>query len=172
MTGRKPEVLTPARGGPEGKNVIVFGRLEGNPLLRTLADQRKFRMSRALPSALGSVSRSRPRAPGWPCSVRGFAHDDFYRDGKTNYQYEGYELKLLHWLRPEQLEAGLRFDRYEYEFSESGNRIARNHWTLGINYYWEERSKIQMNYTWKDTREAYEPDLDDDLLVLNFQFAF
>ena len=44
VTGRKPEVLAAAKKElPEGENAIVFGRLENNPVLHTLADQRKFR---------------------------------------------------------------------------------------------------------------------------------
>jgi hypothetical protein len=71
--------------------------------------------------------------------------DDYYRDGKKNYEYEGYEVKALHWLRPERLEVGLRFDRYEYEFSEAGDRVAENSWTLGANLYGGEGIEVQIN---------------------------
>lgn len=101
----------------------------------------------------------------------GVVDDDFYRDGKTNYEYVGRELKALHWLRPQQLETGLRWDRYEYEFNESGSPVTRSDWTLGLNYYWGGDAKVQVNYTWRDTDEAYLPDLDDNALLANLQFA-
>lgn len=96
VTGRKPELLAAAKGElPDGKNVIVFGRLENNPLLRTLADQRKFRPNddeqgfairigkRPEESAEGTwlVVLCGTDAHGALYAVRDFAHYYFYRDG-------------------------------------------------------------------------------------------
>ena len=102
----------------------------------------------------------------------GVVDDDFYRDGRKNYEYTGYEMKAMYWLRPQQLEVGLRFDSYGYEFSESGNRTVQDNLTVGINRYWGGRNRLQVNYTWKKTEEASAPDLDDDILLANLQFAF
>lgn len=102
----------------------------------------------------------------------GVVDDDYYPDGKRNFEYAGYEVKALHWLQPEQLEIGLRFDRYEYEFSESGDRVVQDSWTAGANYYWGQEIKVQANYIWRQTDQQYEPDLDDDALLVNVQFAF
>jgi len=74
-------------------------------------------------------------------------------------------------VRLQQLEAGLRWDRYEYEFSESGSSVTRSDWTIGLNYYWGPDAKVQVNYTWRYTDEAYLPDLDDNALLVNVQFA-
>jgi hypothetical protein len=66
----------------------------------------------------------------------------------------------------------LRFDRYEYEFSESGDRIAQDSWTAGVNYYCGQEIRVQANYVWRRTEKQYEPDLDDDALLVSAQFAF
>ena len=102
----------------------------------------------------------------------GVVDDDYYRDGKSNYEYAGYELKALGWLRPGRLEAGMRFDRYEYAFNESGSRVTHSDWTAGVNCHWHGDNKVQVNYTWRDTDERYLPDLDDNALLVNVQFAF
>ncbi len=96
VTGHRPEVLSAAKGGfPEGENVIVFGRLENNPLLRTLADQRKFRPNddeqgfairigkRPEESAAGTWQAvlCGADAHGALYAVRDFAHYYFYRGG-------------------------------------------------------------------------------------------
>jgi hypothetical protein len=102
----------------------------------------------------------------------GVADDDYYRDARSNFEYAGYEVKAFHWLPPERLEVGLRFDRYEYEFSESGDRVVQDSWTAGANYYCGEEIKVQANYVWRQTDQQYEPDLDDDALLVSAQLAF
>jgi len=119
------------------------------------------------------------RATGLPAGLRltalyagGVVDDDYYRDDKSNYEYGGYELKALRWIRPGALEAGVRLDRYEYEYSESGSTVTETAWTTGANWYLFGHLKVQTNYTWRATDEAYVPDLDDDVLLVNVQFSF
>lgn len=96
LTGRKPEVLAAAKGElPAGKNVIVFGRLENNPVLRTLADQGKVRPNddeqgfairigkRSEESSAGTWLAVLAGADAHGClyAVRDFVHYYFYRDG-------------------------------------------------------------------------------------------
>lgn len=102
----------------------------------------------------------------------GAVDDDYYRDRRTNYEYQGYELKALAWLVPDRVQAGLRFDRYEDEFNQAGNRVVERHWTAGVNAPLGPGSRLQLNYVWKDIDEPYVPDLDDDLLLLSAQLTF
>lgn len=99
VTGRKPEVLSAAEEEfPEEKNVIVFGRLENNSVLRALADRRKFRPNDD-PQGFAIRIAKRPDEPsagtwlavlcgadahGALYAVRDFAHYYFYReDGRA-----------------------------------------------------------------------------------------
>jgi phosphate-selective porin O/P len=114
-----------------------------------------------------------------PCGMRltglfalGVVDDDYFRDGRTNYAYRGYEAKLMGWIRPGWLEAGARFDRFVHEFNESGHEITQDDWTLGLNCHVGPQSKLQLNYLRKATDEAYEQDLADNALRLSAQFEF
>lgn len=66
----------------------------------------------------------------------------------------------------------MRFDRYEDEFNQAGNRVVERHWILGATAPLGPGSRIQLNYVWKVTDEPYVPDLGDDLLLLSAQLAF
>jgi hypothetical protein len=100
----------------------------------------------------------------------GAVDDDYYRDGKRNYAYHGSEAKLMGWLLPQRLQAGIRFDRYVHEFSQSGTTVAQDNWALGLNWQWDRRGRLQLNRIWTRTDEAYQPDLADDALLLCVQF--
>jgi hypothetical protein len=97
--------------------------------------------------------------------------DVFYEDGKQDYVYSGYEMKVLGSIIEDLLEGGVRFDNYTFEINESGDRIKENRWTFGVTYRFEDVFKGQLNYVWKKTEERGEPDLKDNILFMNFQFA-
>ncbi len=97
--------------------------------------------------------------------------DVFYEDGKQDYVYSGYEMKVLGSIIEDLLEAGVRFDNYTYEINESGDRIKENHWTFGVTYHFKDVFKCQLNYVWKKTEERDEPDRKDNILFMNFQFS-
>jgi len=102
----------------------------------------------------------------------GIIDDDvFYGDGKKDYVYSGYEMKVLGSIIEDVLETGVRFDHYIYEINESGDRIRQKHWTFGITYRFKDLFKWQLNYIWKRTEERGEPDLKDNILFMNVQFA-
>ena len=48
----------------------------------------------------------------------------------------------------------------------------QDNWTLGVNVYLEKAVRGQLNYTWKKTRKSDEPDLGDNILLVNVQFSF
>ncbi|MEW6753212.1 MAG: porin [Candidatus Latescibacterota bacterium] len=102
----------------------------------------------------------------------GAVDDAYYRDGKTNYQYTGYELRALWWPWPERVETGLRFDRYADETGQSGDRVVQDTWTLGVNLRHGPQARLQVNYLLRDTDQRYEPDRDDDALLANVQVTF
>jgi hypothetical protein len=97
--------------------------------------------------------------------------DVFYEDGKQDYVYSGYEMKVLGSIIEDLLECGVRFDNYTFEINESGDRIKENHWTFGITYRFKDVFKCQLNYVWKKTEERGEPDRKDNILFMNVQFA-
>jgi len=98
--------------------------------------------------------------------------DVLYRDGKTDYVYRGYEGKALWEVLQDELEIGVRFDTYRYEFNESGDRTEQDHWTFGVNYRLNVSLRMQVNYARKETRARDEPDLEDDILSVNVQMGF
>ena len=100
----------------------------------------------------------------------GVVDDGYYRDGRRNYSYHGYEAKLMAWLVPSCLEAGLRFDRYVHQFNESGASVSEDSWTVGLTWQWDARGRLQLNQTWRRTDEPYQPDLADDAVLVSLQF--
>jgi hypothetical protein len=99
----------------------------------------------------------------------GSVDDDYYRTGKENYEYFGWEGKVLWRIAGERLSAGVRYDVYDCEFNESGNVTSQMNWTLGVNSVLNEMCKVQVNYIHKRTDDPVEPDLGDDLFVVNLQ---
>jgi hypothetical protein len=102
----------------------------------------------------------------------GVVDDDWFRDGKKNYEYSSWEAKLLKSFFNNKLEAGVRVDSYEHEYNESGDVIYEDHWTCGINYNPCPEVRLQLNYITKDTVQDYEEDLDDDIIFMNIQLFF
>jgi hypothetical protein len=102
----------------------------------------------------------------------GVIDDEYVRDGRRDYEYSGWETRVLGWLARDRLEAGLRFDRYEYRENQVGPRTCESHWTAGLNGYLPPGLRAQLNYVRKDTRSPSVPDPADDALLAQLQVAF
>ena len=101
----------------------------------------------------------------------GFADDDYFYTEQKKLEYSGWELKCLTWVVPHYLQLGLRWDGYTREFASGATTCQRNI-TFGANGNLGWRIRLQMNYTIKETKSDTEPDLDDNILLLNLQAAF
>jgi hypothetical protein len=101
----------------------------------------------------------------------GVIDDDFFHTGERNLDYAGWEGKILVPLN-KTVEAGLRYDNYSYTAHGSPSATDQNNWTIGLNYNLEKDMRVQVNYMLKDTNTIGEPDLDDDIFFVNFQYKF
>jgi hypothetical protein len=102
----------------------------------------------------------------------GVVDDDWFQDGKKDYEFSGWEARLFKGFLENKLEMGVRYDTYSFEYNESGDITHENHWTYGINYQPLEGLRLQMNYITKDTESEYQDDLDDNIIFLNVQLFF
>ncbi len=102
----------------------------------------------------------------------GVVDDDWFRDGKKNYEFSGWEFRILKGFLNNKLELGLRYDTYEFEYNESGDVTRENHWTYGISYNPYPALRLQLNYITKNTVSDCEADLDDDIILLNVALLF
>lgn len=101
----------------------------------------------------------------------GVIDDDYFHTGEKNLEYSGWEAKVFVPFN-DSIEAGLRYDNYSYTAHESTNTTDQNNLTIGLNYLVEPDMRIQVNYLMKDTDDNINPDLDDDILYINFQYIF
>ncbi len=101
----------------------------------------------------------------------GVIDDDFFHTGEKNLDYSGWEAKVFVPIN-DSIEAGLRYDNYSYTAHGSPLATDQNNWTLGLNYLLEPDIRVQFNYMAKDTNDGINPDLDDDILFVNFQYNF
>ena len=101
----------------------------------------------------------------------GVIDDDYFHTGEKNLDYSGWEAKVFVPVN-DSIEAGLRYDNYSYTAHESTNATDQNNLTIGLNYLVEPDMRIQVNYLMKDTDDNINPDLDDDIFYINFQYIF
>lgn len=138
-------------------------------------------------TASGDVAVTIPRtgvtlsgAYGW-----GVIDDDFDNDHRTDFQYQGWESRVVYrlnpllarltradWLKHHLFKLTFRFDNLTSESDDSGVRIQQNNYTMGINYHFRSFLKVQLNYIIKKTKDPANPDLDDNVLFINMQGAF
>jgi hypothetical protein len=115
----------------------------------------------------------------------GFIADDFYNNGSRDAMYEGWEIYLLwnmiplvtRFLKTEKiidhhLGWAFRGEDYMEEADESGIEIHRYRITLGFNYGYRNWLFLRLNYLIRILDDPYNPDLDDDALLLQVQFQF
>jgi hypothetical protein len=99
----------------------------------------------------------------------GYIEDDANVDDKTDYQYRGWELKVVGVILPGRLEVGFRYDVYWDEKSESGDEKYRYHYTAGLTFLHGRRVRVQAAYTWKVLDSLTDPDIRDDVFILALQ---
>jgi hypothetical protein len=98
--------------------------------------------------------------------------DDYFESQRYLFDYSGWGAQTVYPLKPEQLEVAFRFDRFTTEFADDGNETVQNNWTGGVNYQPKANMLVQLNYIAKRTANQFVPDVDDDILYLNFRFFF
>ncbi len=102
----------------------------------------------------------------------GLVDDDIDYNGKTDYEYWGWEGRLIAELIKDKLELGLRFDSYSYRNNNLAPTVIQDIWTYGINYYLEPCGKLQLNYMHKVKDNKVDEDLDDDIIFINLHLGF
>jgi len=115
----------------------------------------------------------------------GTIDEDFDANGEGDLAYSGWEARALWnlsefvrwltpvgWLAEHRFEVGGRFDRYLSQSNQSGPRTRQDDWTLGLSYAFRDLVRVQLNYTWKHTRDPSLPELDDDVLFICIQAGF
>jgi len=70
------------------------------------------------------------------------------------------------------VELGVRHDTFTSRLQRDANETSQRNWTYGVNLRPHESVRLQLNYVTKRTVDVSVPDLDDDILFLNVQFAF
>jgi len=118
------------------------------------------------------LSAGRPGEPRLYAFYGSGDMDDYFDAQRYLYDYSGWGVQGVWPLRAWGLELALRFDRFTWESNGDGNETVQDNWTGGINWAPAEYLRLQMNYTDKNTTNEFESDIDDNILLLNFQFAF
>ncbi len=112
----------------------------------------------------------------WGLRVAGFFGDgdmnDFFDAQRYRFDYRGWGLWTLKAFLKDRIELGLRYDSFTTEFNEDGNETTQRNWTFGVNFRLQENLRLQLNYTDKETLNDFEPDVDDNILFMNFQLFF
>jgi hypothetical protein len=98
--------------------------------------------------------------------------DDFLNGRRYLYDFSGWGFQGVLPLLEGKLELALRFDRFTGEADEDGNETVQDDWSAGVNFMPMENLRIQLNYVDRDSRNEFEADIDDNILLLNFQFSF
>jgi hypothetical protein len=101
----------------------------------------------------------------------GKVKDEYFYTQAENLEYSGYELKLLLSLM-ESLQLGVRYDKYIYKFLKSGSYPDASNITFGTNFTPIQDIRIQLNYVIKKSGNEIEPDLGDNILFMNLQWAY
>jgi len=102
----------------------------------------------------------------------GAIRDDFDHDGKDDYAYSGWEIKVMGVILLDRLEVGFRVDSYEDERLESGDVKTRRTYSFVINFSPIRHLRFQLHYQIKTLTSETELDLDDNCLLLSGQFRF
>ena len=97
---------------------------------------------------------------------------DFIEAQEYRFDFKGWGFWTLKLIYCKKIEVGLRYDSFTTEFNKDGNETTQSHWTLGINYSLDKYLRLQLNYTDKETKNDFEPDIADNILFLNVQFLF
>ncbi len=112
----------------------------------------------------------------WKQRLNGFygsgVMKDYWDSIAYRFEYTGWGLWTMQPLFDDRIELGIRYDFFSTDFYSSGSRTDQKNWTFGANYSPEKYIRIQLNYVVKDNVDEFEPDTDDNILFMNFQFLF
>ncbi len=97
---------------------------------------------------------------------------DYWDSIDYRFDYSGWGLWTMQPLLGDRIELGIRYDVFSTEFNSSGSVTDQNNWTFGVNFSPEKYLRLQLNYVVKDTVDDFEPDRDDNILFMNFQFLY
>jgi len=100
---------------------------------------------------------------------QGVIADDWLTLDKKDYQYTGWEVRVLQGFFNNRLELAVRFDTYVWETNESGQSSHEDHWTYGINWNPVPQFRAQLNYITKTSVIPFEKDLNDNIVFLNLE---
>ncbi len=98
--------------------------------------------------------------------------DDFFNSQQYLFDFSGWGAQAVYPVKARRIEVALRFDRFTSESGNDGNNTVQNNWTGGFNFSLANNMRMQLNYISKRTTNAFDPELDDDVLFVNFQFYF
>ncbi|MBN2071601.1 MAG: hypothetical protein JW814_09115 [Candidatus Krumholzibacteriota bacterium] len=105
----------------------------------------------------------------------------FYGDGRMDdyslaqhylYEYGGWGISLIQPLDSGRFELCARFDRFTAEYATGSLETVDENITFGINFRPDRRIRLMLNYLLKNRSNSSEPDLEDNILYLDFQFNF
>lgn len=102
----------------------------------------------------------------------GAVNDDYFHADLSNLEYSGWEAKILAQLICDRLQLGVRYDNYTESFFGGGAPTKQGNLTFGVNFIPASNTRLQLNYVIKKTDSKIKPDLDDNILFLNFQYSF
>jgi hypothetical protein len=115
----------------------------------------------------------------------GEIHEDYDRDKRGDLDYSGWEVRALwdlsaflgqfvpgSFLAANRFGIGCRFDRFDRAVNHANEHTIQDNWTAGINYGYKDVARFQLNYIWRKTRHPVDPDLADNVLLLNIQGKF
>ncbi len=147
-----------------GRSVLDINRLSGSGDMELRADRLGLRLG-----GLGGY---------------GEINEDFNVDGRTDFRYWGGSGYLLWDLQPmlrwatrgrfspqHRIVVGFRYERYAHNWDEAPVWTYQTNYTVGVTYSYVRNVKVQFNAIFHRTDKPFYPDLDDDLFVLNVQFA-
>jgi hypothetical protein len=100
---------------------------------------------------------------------QGYINDGFLYDGKTDYRYSGWEVKIMAAPIPETLELGVRADSYTYEYSLNGEKEQLMSYTFGVSWKFWDHFRLDANYKLKRIWTHLKRDPVGDVMILQFQ---
>ncbi len=114
---------------------------------------------------LGILSRLRLNA----MYGSGEVNDDFDNDGRTDFLYRGWEVRAVVVVVPRFLEAGLRYDWYNYEKTIFGGEEDIGTLTGGVTFIPSTLLRLQLNYMFRVTGGGSSRYDKDHIGILQFQ---
>jgi hypothetical protein len=104
--------------------------------------------------------------------AKGKVNDDYFHADLSNLGYSGWETKLIYNVLKNRLQLGIRFDKYSERYFGGGSQTDQDSLTFGCNFMPIPDARLQLNYIIKTTDSETKPNIDNNILFLNFQYYF